>query len=728
MFYVKTTLFCENEFVIERRTKVKSLKKGEKKMKTSPKLKMLLSVLLIATVTASVVLASTMPSTSVENAKSSEGVLTDVPLKTETASLETLAGAPGSGWKPDVKVAGLTGDEINPSMASYIDPSTGAVTLYVAVQRWLSDSMQWVIDIYRSDDQGASWYLWNTNTLAGRDAINPSIAVSPYNGTVFVAVESFSPLTRNDIIILRNEPTWWTAYWIDGDGDDDRNPQLISEYSWGSGNWLYVTYEMDWTYDDRDLMFARSTDWGRTWTITTLRGLYDTDEYVGNDVDDVYVESDIAYVQCNIYIAYIHSEDWVSARHIDIAYSTDFGSSWTHVYNIHSGVPTDPRNPSIAGSHVGPSQKPTTLWIAFENFTGTTATDILVSWSKDFGNHWSTPYAIAAAYEWEVRPQLSVDGMGSESLNVPGNFHLTYFRRPFGPDPVAAIYYTMIPVDEPDWRPDPQVYGYTVPWSTPQGQATGNTAVWYYGLTLTTFPRTVGGETLWVPGVAWTDRRNYPNHDVYFTTLDTMVSITFVPNSQTVVAGGSLSYYVTVNLISGATATATLYLTGRDISFCPQQIYSYSYSPPTVTPTATSTLTFYTSNYAWTGTHYVNASAVIGGYRRHATITFKVTTPPTLTLDLSPSTARRNITAVTFSGQLTPGKSTTVYILYRKPHETGSWRKLLTVTTATSGAYSVTYTFPPSKPLGQYDIVAFWSHNPTGSHATSPIKVLTLTK
>jgi len=698
-------------------------------MKKISKLTMTLSILLLMSFVASVPIASATPSNnSVSTRPSPEGVVAERSAEKQVAAenIEVL-GAPGSGWKPDIQVAGTSNDEVNPSMASYIDPNTGAVTLYVAVQVYIS-TLGWnQIYIYRSDNRGLSWYHWRTNALAGRGANNPSIAVSPHNGTVFVAVDSYSPVTNFDIILFRNEPTWWTAYWIDGDADDDCSPQLVSEYSFGSGNWLYVSYEMYWNYDDRDLYFGYSTDWGKTWSKKVLRG------GAGQpDVGDVFTQSDIAYVQRNVYIAYRHSTDYNTPGRIEVMYSTDYGGTFKGPIEASPTTKIDAWNPSITGSHAGPAQKPTTLWIAYENASVSPSYwDIFVSWSKDYGDTWSSPETIAGTSNDERRPRLSVDGMGTESLNAPGNFHLVYWSSESTPTRTNAIYYTQIRYYEPDWRPDPQVFGYTEGWSTPKGQIVdnnGKVTLYGRGPTITTFTRTVGGEKLWMPSVAWLDDRNYATAygDIYFTTLDTMFSVTFYPSSQTAVAGRSLSYYVTVNLISGATATATLYLTGRLISWWPGYIWSYMYSPPTVTPTGASLLTFDTLNSMPAGSYAINASAVIGGYRRYATIPFTVTAPPTLTLSISPSTVARG-SQVTISGKLTPGMTTTIYLFYRFPHATGSWALATTIPTTSTGTYSVTATVPMSLTPGIYDLIAVWFNPANGSYAASPIRVLTIT-
>lgn len=636
----------------------------------------------------------------------------------ELATFESPKGAAGSGWKPDTAVASGANTEFEPSMGSYVDPGTGAVTLYVAYARWVSAASRYEGALARSFNRGATWSLWWWFNWGGHHIRNPSLVVNAYNNTVFIATERY-PTAGGDseIDVWRFAPGHWEVHSVDNDADDDRYPSLTIEYSWIT-NWLFVSYERVVTSDDRDLYVARSTNWGVTWTTTLLRG-------TGLDTT-VYTQSDIAYAQGNVYIAYRHSTDYATDGHIDVTYSTNYGGTWTHKVAI-SG-PIDASWPSIAGSRAGSWQEPTTLWIAFENET--TDDDILTSWSKDYGDSWSTPRSIAGTSNDERRPQLAVDGMGTEDTNVGGNFHLAYWTSESTATRTGGIYYTQIPFNEPDWRPDPQVFGFTVPWSTPKAQIIDNNA-WasftYTAPTIATFTRTVGAETLWMPGIAWTDFRN-PSYDIYYTTLDTMFSVTFYPSSQTVEAGKSLSYHVTVNLISGATATATLTLTGRHVSWSSRYIWKYTYSPSTLTPTDTSLLTMYTENSVPAGTYFVNASAVIGGYRRLAEIPFTVTAPPTLTLNINPSTVAKGA-PLTISGQLSPalGSPQTIYLYYRFPHQTGSWTLGTTMTTNAAGAYSITPTIPGSAPVGAVDLATFWVNLGDGSYATSPIRVLTIT-
>ena len=271
-------------------------------------------------------------------------------------------------------------------------------------------------------------------------------------------------------------------------------------------------------------------------------------------------------------------------------------------------------------------------------------------------------------------------------------------------------------------------------WSSPHGLINDPTAYgypWWRSITITTYTKSVGGQTLWEPGVAWIDSRNYASNldDIYYSTPGTDFNITFVPSSQSVVAGKSISYYVTVKLLAGPTAPAHLGGTPHyPIYMSGLVTMSYDVSP--ITPTATSTLTVSISNHFTTffapGTYQLTASATIGGYRRWVLIPYTVTAPPTLTLNLSPTTVARGA-KLNINGQLTPGIATTIYLYYRFPHLTGPWKLATTLPTNAAGVYNVTATVPTSLKAGQYDIVAFWVNTATGSYATSPIKVVTFT-
>jgi hypothetical protein len=256
-------------------------------------------------------------------------------------ALAPVEGDAGSGWKSDMPVANSPDTEIHPSMGTYVDPGTGAVTLYAAYIRFDSSIPRYDGWLARSFNQGSLWSEWWHWWWSGVFNITYlSLAVNTNNNTVFIAFESEPAVGNHRIDIFRIDVTTaWQSHPIDTSGDN-RIPSLTVEYSW-LNNWLFVSYEKWTDTNDRDMYVARSKDWGTTWSTQLLRG--------GVSDTDVYSFSDTTYAQGVVYIAYMHSTDWFSKRHIDVSVSTDYGVSYTHVENI-SQVPNDASWPTIAGS------------------------------------------------------------------------------------------------------------------------------------------------------------------------------------------------------------------------------------------------------------------------------------------------------------------------------------------------------------------------------------------
>jgi hypothetical protein len=708
-------------------------------MRTSAKITLVLIMLLLTSFAAGISVTS---ATSTSDSQLHDRLLNQATTSQPTAQGSVAGGSPstkgdtgnpviagdvGSGWKPDVKMTDSSNDSVTPSIGTYINSTTGAVSLFCAMQYWDAPG-HWILHIYRSNNNGNSWFWWfwaawtNPNT---RSIIHPSLAINPYNGSIFVAAQDTAvpswPLS-NDVSIWRiniNNANDWQHYNIDADADDDQSPELVSEYSWGIGNYLYATYEKYVAFDDRDLYVGRSTNYGQTWYTQPL---------IGSTIARVYNQASVTYAQDNLYIAFRDAATYSGLGCISLAYSTNFGGTYNFVFNISQNL-KDAVWPTVAGSHYGPWSQPTTVIVAYESNTTSSNHDILYTYSLDYGATWSGGddiyHQIAVSASFEQRPELAIDGMGTEDGNVGGNYHLIYQIS-------NALYYTQLPYfDVPVYYGGHAFWGYYFGWTTPHGKVTSANALAsgsYPPTTITTFKRTVGGQALWEPGVAWTDFRSAgaSSYDIYYSTPDADFSITFTPSSQTVVAGKSLSYYVTVNRLAGPT-NATAYMGGSPHWPVYQSAYvSWDYSASQVTPTGTSTLTIYTSNLMPPGNKEFTATATIGGYRRMMAIPYVVTAPPTLTLNLSPTTVARGST-LTLSGQLTPGVATTINLYYRYPHATGSWALATTIPTNAAGAYSVTATVPLSLPTGQFDLVAVWFNPTNGAYTVSPIKLLTIT-
>lgn len=637
----------------------------------------------------------------------------------------SLAGDAGSGWKSDVPVANSADTEIHPSMGTYIDPGSGDVTLYAAILK-LHPNTTWGARyegyLARSFDQGSSWSLWWTWAWMGPYTITyVSLVVNAYNETVFVAFESYPIAGGNHRIdCIRITPAGaWESHPVVTVGDN-RLPSLTIEYSYAI-NYMFVSYEKWTNTDDRDLYVGRSANWGLTWSSQLLRG--------GVNDNDVYAFSDAAYAQGNVYIAYRHSVDWYSPGHIDVSYSIDYGGSWSYVENV-SQVSYDASFPTIAGARAGAWHQPTSVIVAYDYATTPTNYDVLYTWTKDYGATWTGGNGalnqIAASADVERMPQLAVDGMGTESTNVGGNFHLVYWKG-------LDAYYTQLQYWDLPVMFGPTPWAYYLGWSTPHGlinDGEGYVPLFAIEISITTYTRVVGGQRIWEPGVAWTDGRNgmQANWDIYYSTPGTDFMISFTPSSQTVVAGKSLSYYLTVRRLSGPTAPAYLSGTHWPWIFLGTNYAIAEYNVSPINPTATSTLTVHTSNLMPVGDWSFNATATIGGYRRIVSIPFTVVAAPKLTLNLSPTVVARGA-KLTLSGQLTPslGSVQTIYIYYRYPHKTGTWKLATTISTNVAGGYGVMATVPFSLSPGQYDLVAFWVNTANGAYATSPIKLVTFT-
>lgn len=642
-------------------------------------------------------------------------------------------GVAGSGWKQDYRLTYIGNNSQAPSTATFINTTTGAVTLYTAVQEWNTPG-HWILRVYRSDDGGNSWYWWFWWAWTNpdhRSMIKPSIAVNPWthNGSVFVAVQSMAYVDSvynlsDDIDIVRINPNNgndWQGYGAADTAAAELNPHLVSEYGWGAGNdFLCLSYETGLDTALRSIYFALSSTYGKTWSTKPI-ALY---------AYPTYSQSCITYAQGNIYIAYRESQPlFENTGWINVAYSTNDGGNWLYAYNV-SGVPVDASWPTIAGAHDGTWTKPTSVILAYEYNYSSTNHDIYYTWSVDYGATWvgGADYLhwIATSTDYEEKPELSVDGMCYDFMSsIGGNYHLVYRDG-------NSIYYTQLPIwDIPIYYGGHAFWGYYFGWST-RGKVTDSNAVLNLNPLLSaiaTYTRNVGGVQLWEPVVSWTDyRAPLPTlWAVYSSIPDTDFSITFAPSSQTVEAGKSISYYVTVNRLSGPT-NAIAYLGVQTL--WPSYVWQSGaiINVGQVTPTGTAKLTLTTSNLLAPGTYQLTATATIGGYRRMVYIPYTVVAAPTLTLNLSPTTVARGQT-LTLSGQLSAGTTTpqTIYIYYRLPHQTGTWKLATTLTTNAAGAFSVGAPVPMSLPVGMYDLAAFWVNTSNGEYAVSPITVFTVT-
>jgi len=98
---------------------------------------------------------------------------------------------------------------------------------------------------------------------------------------------------------------------VDVEGGGYYNSAYVaSEYQYASNNYVYVAFEYVNDYNDRDLMFAKSTDHGETWHRITLIG--------GGPDFDVYASPSITTAEGYVYVAYIHNTDYFTYGEGDV--------------------------------------------------------------------------------------------------------------------------------------------------------------------------------------------------------------------------------------------------------------------------------------------------------------------------------------------------------------------------------------------------------------------------
>jgi len=382
-------------------------------------------------------------------------------------------------------------DQINPAMATDSDGH-----LWVAFQIYNPGNGKYGIGICESTDGGGTWDYDGAN-YGSVNYLNPDIAIDPYDNRVYIVYEVESAITGHDIefgVYTPGSGSAWN-YGIDWDSGDDRFPSITCDYDTGGLNYVYVSYEYVHSNDDRDLMFARSTDHGGTWTQTKLAG-----ESNEPDSDSVYCETDITYADHTLYLAYRHSEDYTplaGESDVWVHISNDYGFTWTQ-QQVHTDSDSPLTNPSIAATHGGD-----TVVVAYERLWSAGDHDILYKFSADSGTSWSGLHGLANTYDDEIQPSLTVDGCGSTSNSIYGNVHAVYWkgyyvwhRQAAYDDLLPAAWSTAQQVNDVDWA-----------------------SFSYPGIAITTQQRS----GTWYPSVAWTDGRN-PGYDIYYSTTADIVS------------------------------------------------------------------------------------------------------------------------------------------------------------------------------------------------------------
>ena len=226
--------------------------------------------------------------------------------------------------------------------------------------------------------------------------------------------------TDYDILVARsvNNGASWTApvalntnaTW---DSGFDGSPDLATD---GAGNWVAV-WDADHSLGggDEDILVARSTNNGATWTDPAL-----LNSNSANASPDQL--PDLATDGAGNWVAVWHTSDTLGGGQADydilVARSTDNGANWTDPAALNANATSDSGHdlePSVTTDGAG---NWAAVWHSSDSLEGTIGTDydILVAWSTNNGASWTAPTALntnaATDSGVDYVPQVTTDGAG----------------------------------------------------------------------------------------------------------------------------------------------------------------------------------------------------------------------------------------------------------------------------------------------------------------------------
>ena len=400
-----------------------------------------------------------------------------------------------AGWAKERVVYSDIDASLFDSRVSIATDSFG--NLFIANDYYNWTTGYYEIQVCESSDGGNTWSrIMRAYSIYNKSLRYPSIAIDPYSNDIFVAVEREWTSSDHDILVLRYvDGVWSWSPVANVLGSDDRFPSITSEYSYGGVNWQYISYEYVHSYNDRDLMFAKSTDRGATWSIKKLHG--DWPDY------NVHAQTSITNAEGYIYIAYKWGADYDSPCEIRVERSTDFGSSWTQFTDI-DGLPNSCSFPSIAATHGG-----STVVVAFQYDWSASDIDVWYSYSTDKGTSWAKGYPLfISGLKNETMPAVATDGGGMTGNDIMGYIHALCQSGRY-------IEYKKAHYSDPCSWSDLQIVNER----------------WSYGKSPAITTQFRDGSQQFYPCVAWTDDRT---DDVYYSTPGANVCFDSGPSGRTI--------------------------------------------------------------------------------------------------------------------------------------------------------------------------------------------------
>lgn len=324
----------------------------------------------------------------------------------------------------DILVSFGTDDKYSPATAVDTDRNLWTVYIY-------HNTTHYLLDILKSADNGENWtreaYIFHDYWID-----NPDIAVDLYDNCVYVVYEyaESGNTSSGNIGISRFNQSSSTlnVLGVDTDTNDQRNPSIAIEATYGSDNHIYVAYEQVVSHNESKMIVQKSTTHGDTWIGWHTRGFSD---------QMVHTQMDIAVdFSGQVYLTYAYGENYSALLLIIVEFGPRDSTSSSFefagwVFSVT--LPVTVNFPVIAVSRS--TAITTRIAIAFEYIWGPLQggdADIIVSSSSDGGVTWSDSY-ITSSMNPEQRPNIVTDRMNANSsTDTDGSFYLVYTKRYLG--------------------------------------------------------------------------------------------------------------------------------------------------------------------------------------------------------------------------------------------------------------------------------------------------------
>ncbi len=342
----------------------------------------------------------------------------------------------------------------------------GDGTFYVVVVDLDAEDM---LDLYRSDDGGASWSYEYSLFSADGPIYFPSIAIGEgVHNRLLIAYETDRNGAAAKVVV----------FWRDLDTFDSDSvtiethpnsivgrPRICVDSPEHTVWYAYLTYARGSSGAfDYDMVFTRSLDYGTSWeTPGTFSSTMRYDD--GHDLD---------YGAAGLFVAYTHMDTSID---IITRYSDTFGMNWTET--VLAGTSFDEYGPSVAVSNTGQ-----TVVVAYTVDYTHPDTDVEARVTDDGANTWDHVY-LPYNFDPESHSRLTCDP-STDTIHAA-------FMRDRGVVTTHAAQAT------------PLV------WSPPLRVNEQQSAVPFWGLAIAADPTGAHGV-----GVAWWDTRVPDKYGVYF--------------------------------------------------------------------------------------------------------------------------------------------------------------------------------------------------------------------